>query len=277
MSLARVLTSKKDSGRAKQAYEKCCEISFGKRSDCCDKVKDKTAVSAEKGCEDNDAAACIDYAYEKQDVKYYQKACDLGSNLGCLWTGYSYTEGKNGAEHDPKKGFEIFSKLCSSSYDDGCKFVAMGYRDGKGVEKNIDKAVEILSEIYQDDTYSKKDEAKAYEYYLLAFTKKEYEASGKYVKDKDNAAKACEAKIALGCEYAGSAYYQEKQFAKAAEYFDKGCEHGLVGSCLFAGYTYYMPPTESGVAKDLEKAKIYFKKGCDLDSAQSCSTLENIK
>ena len=89
----------------------------------------------------------------------------------------------------------------------------MGYRDGKGVEKNIDKAVEILSqicqgerfdgcaklgEIYQDDTYGKKDEAKAYEYYLLAFTKKEHEASGKYVKDKDNAAKACEAKIALG-------------------------------------------------------------------------------
>ncbi|MFC2345491.1 hypothetical protein [Campylobacter sp.] len=105
----------------------------------------------------------------------------------------------------------------------------MGYRDGKGVEKNIDKAVEILSEIcqgerfdgcaklgkiYQDDAYGKKDEAKAYEYYLLAFTKKEHEASGKYVKDKDNAAKACEANIALGCEYAGSAYYQEKQFAK---------------------------------------------------------------
>ncbi|WP_122862401.1 sel1 repeat family protein [Campylobacter showae] len=71
----------------------------------------------------------------------------------------------------------------------------MGYRDGKGVEKNIDKAVEILSEIcqgerfdgcaklgeiYQDDAYGKKDEAKAYEYYLLAFTKKEHEASGKY-------------------------------------------------------------------------------------------------
>ena len=79
----------------------------------------------------------------------------------------------------------------------------MGYRDGKGVEKNIDKAVEILSEIYQgerfdgcaklgeiyqDDAYGKKDEAKAYEYYLLAFTKKEHEASGKYVKDKENAA-----------------------------------------------------------------------------------------
>ena len=168
----------------------------------------------------------------------------------------------------------------------------MGHRDGKGVEKNIDKAVEILSEIcqgerfdgcaklgeiYQDDTYGKKDEAKAYEYYLLAFTKKEHEASGKYVKDKDNAAKACEAKIALGCEYAGSAYYQEKQFPKAAEYFDKGCEQGLVESCLFAGYTYYMLPAQSGVAKDLEKAKIYFKKGCDLGSAQSCSTLENIK
>ena len=39
---------KKDSGRAKQAYEKCCEISFGKRADCCDKAKDKTAVSAKK-------------------------------------------------------------------------------------------------------------------------------------------------------------------------------------------------------------------------------------
>lgn len=52
----------------------------------------------------------------------------------------------------------------------------MGYRDGKGVEKNIDKAVEILSqicqgerfdgyaklgEIYQDDTYGKEDEVKA--------------------------------------------------------------------------------------------------------------------
>lgn len=83
-----------------------------------------------------------------------------------------------------------------------------------------------------------KDEAKAYEYYLLAFTKKEHEASEKYVKNKDNAAKACKANIALGCEYAGSAYYQEKRFAKAAEYFDKGC---------------------------------------DLGSAQSCSTLENIK
>lgn len=72
----------------------------------------------------------------------------------------------------------------------------MGYRDGKGVEKNIDKAVEILSEIcqgerfdgcaklgeiYQDDAYGKKDEAKAYEHYLLAFTQKEHEASGKYV------------------------------------------------------------------------------------------------
>ncbi|WP_163026449.1 hypothetical protein [Campylobacter showae] len=46
---------------------------------------------------------------------------------------------------------------------------------------------------------------------------------------------------------------------------------------MFAGYTYYMPPAQSGVEKDLEKAKIYFKKGCDLGSAQSCSTLENIK
>ena len=168
----------------------------------------------------------------------------------------------------------------------------MGYRDGKGVDKNIDKAIEILSqicqgdrfegcaklgEIYQDDKYGKEDEVKAFEYYLLAFTKKEHEASEKYVKDKDNAAKACEAKIAIGCEYAGSAHYQEKQFAKAMEYFDKGCEHDLVESCLFAGYTYYMTPDESGVAKDLEKAKIYFKKCCELGSAQCCSTLENIK
>nr|WP_298085923.1 SEL1-like repeat protein [uncultured Campylobacter sp.] len=38
-----------------------------------------------------------------------------------------------------------------------------------------------------------------------------------------------------------------------------------------------MPPTESGVEKDLEKAKIYFKKGCDLGSDQCRSTLENIK
>ncbi|QKG30179.1 tetratricopeptide repeat protein [Campylobacter sp. RM16187] len=283
---------KKDLARSKQAYEKCCELAFGKRDDCCNKIKDKTAVSPEKGCENGDAAACIDYGYEKQDVKYYQKACDLGSNLGCLWTGYSYTEGKNGAQHDPKKGFEIFSKLCSGGYDDGCKFLAMGYRDGKGVDKNIDKAIEILSqicggerfdgcaklgEIYQDDKYGKKDEIKAFEYYLLAFTKKDHEASGKYVKNKDNAAKACEAKIAIGCQYAGSAYYQEKQFAKAMEYSDKGCEHGLIDSCILAGFTYYLPPDESGVTKDLDKAKIYFKKCCELGSSRCCSLLDNIK
>ena len=68
---------------------------------------------------------------------------------------------------------------------------------------------EARRNIPRRDAYGKKDEAKAYEYYLLAFTRKEHEASGKYVKDKDNAAKACEAKIALGYEYAGSAHYQE--------------------------------------------------------------------
>jgi len=122
-----------------------------------EKLQERAANEQEalmRKCEDADEISCNNLAVNFSALKnfndakiYYQKACDLGSNLGCLWTGYSYTEGKNGAEHDPKKDFEIFSKLCSSGYDDGCKFVAMGYRDGKGVEKNIDKAIEILSEI----------------------------------------------------------------------------------------------------------------------------------
>ena len=53
-------------------------------------------------------------------------------------------------EEDCKKAFEYFSKAAEKNKGEALKMLADCYRYGKGVEKNIEKALELLEMAYEE-------------------------------------------------------------------------------------------------------------------------------
>ncbi len=102
-------------------------------------------------CDDKkDMNACVDLAiaYMMGDedypnaLKYFKKACDGKSMIGCGIQGHMYQEGL-GVKQDYKKAVKLFKQSCDGGEIAGCGALADMYAKGNGVKQSNDKALEL--------------------------------------------------------------------------------------------------------------------------------------
>ncbi|MCI6564383.1 tetratricopeptide repeat protein, partial [Campylobacter sp.] len=68
----------------------------------------------------------------------------------------------------------------------------------------------------------------------------------------------------------GKAFYNNKEYDKAAELYKKACDGGNMSGCFNLGIMY---ANGNGVEKDLGKAVELFKKACDGGNMRGCHNL----
>ncbi len=94
---------------------------------------------------------------EKRDFENAQEKCKNGSSYGCYELGMHYELGSSAVKKDEAKAVELYLKSCRmGNTDEGllqsmgsgtaCVFAATAYKEGKGVEKDVEKAKSILKE-----------------------------------------------------------------------------------------------------------------------------------
>jgi TPR repeat protein len=71
-------------------------------------------------------------------ARYFEKACNGGSALGCYQEGFVVETGELG---DSTKVAELYKKACDGSYAMGCMFLAVDYENGpRGLPRDSAKA-----------------------------------------------------------------------------------------------------------------------------------------
>ena len=99
--------------------------------------------------------------------------------------------------------------------------------------------------------------------------------AGKYQEALANFIERCSSEDGYACGMAG--YFYEKGFGNikqnhslAIKFYKKGCSLGDADSCTLLGYEAYKN-------KDIKKAKELLKKGCKLGNKDACNYLNKIK
>jgi TPR repeat protein len=81
-----------------------------------------------KACDSGEEEGCV-------------RACDvLNDAVRCLRVGVLSSKGAK----DPKRAATYFRKACENNHPLGCRELGMMYRDGVGIEKDIDRATQFL-------------------------------------------------------------------------------------------------------------------------------------
>jgi len=149
---------------------------------------------------------------------------------------------------------------CSNGNPQGCTYLGNSYAKGEDVKQDYKQAIKFykkgcdggsgqgccnLGMMYEKGNGTEQNIDKAIELYT----------------------KGCEIGHIQGCTYLGNFYYYgngvEQDLSKAIELYTKGCENENIAGCIGVGVTY-------AVMGQYEKAKVYFKKGCDSGNEQAC-------
>ena len=77
-------------------------------------------------------------------AKYYARACDLGSALGCNQAGMRFEDG-DGVTKDDVKAAALYDKACEAGKGEGCTNLARMFANGWGVGKDDTHAAEVLT------------------------------------------------------------------------------------------------------------------------------------
>ncbi len=150
-----------------------------------------------------------------------------------------------------KKSFKIFQKLKTPK---AYYYLGKQYYYGYGVKKDIKKSLEYLKK------GCKLNEPKACNglgwIYQHNKKYKNIPLAVKYFK------KACnELKYGTSCNYLGVIYHRQKDYKNAVKYYKFACDLNDSWGCSDLGWHY---EHGKGVGKDLDLAKEYFQKACNL-------------
>ncbi len=229
----------------------------------------------EQGCEGGDGIACFNIGFkaESRNPKdwelartHYAKACELGFAEGCSYLGVIYRHGR-GVEPDLKRGAELYRKACIGGYLIGCNSIGYLYKIGSGVEKNFDLAFEY---------YAKACEGGLIRACTNLGTLVEGNPKQKSAKKAVDLYKSsCDSGDGKGCSrlgilYMGGTHGAKKSEKKALEKFALSCEKNYGPGCCNAGVI-----EEDGIGKspDHDKAKSFYEKACKLEEYKGCHNL----
>ena len=251
----------------------------GSEMDCkkLNRVINELQRNCDAGGEEN-ALDCanLGYAYDsnrsfKQAARYYDRACKLGEQKGCVYLGLLYNDGQ-GVAQDRKRANELFSDACKKNSSEGCASLAYNYKKGLGVYPDVKKAIELLIKA------CKMGQVEACHNLGLS-----YVLGDSVKKDADRArtffTRACEQGHVDSCVNLGVMYFKgdggQKDHALAAKYFSEACEKSDEPlACSNLAYQY---EKGWGVAKDKKRARELYEKACKLGRFDACEHLKAMR
>jgi hypothetical protein len=168
-------------------------------------------------------------------------ACTRGYGEACFNLGLIYHEGIGVAVDDPR-AVAFYTEACADGNGESCNNLGNMYLWGRGISKDYSRAAGYI-------------------------------------------VKACDAGDSLGCSSAGNMYsdgkFVQKDDSRAAEFYAKGlsidskkCDEGNSFWCGFVAMEY--ENGADGVAKDIGKARQFYRKACSMDENQSCEDLKKL-
>jgi uncharacterized protein len=101
----------------------------------------------QKGCDGDDAKACVNLGIVTQDaaaaVKLFEKGCSASIALGCEKLGRAYLAGSGGLAADPAKALAHLRTGCEGGQDTACAAAADLLASGKGGAQDVKGAMEL--------------------------------------------------------------------------------------------------------------------------------------
>jgi uncharacterized protein len=234
-----------------------------------------------RSCEAHDGDACWILGKASQDKipgapnsessvrEAFSDACRFGNPAACNDLGSLMVKKQ---PPDFEAAFTAFRHSCAlGRFPGGCENLAQLYRMGQGTSK---------------------DTAKASEYYEIACNAGRINsclnlatilADPQHPTNPDRAISlfrmACDRGSATGCGNLAIAYengkYVEKDFQKAALFYDGACSKGAAWACKHLGALY--ESGKNGLPKDNQEAARLFSKACSAGDASSCAESGRLK
>jgi uncharacterized protein len=197
----------------------------------------------------------------------YQASCDGGEAAGCTNLGEMYRNGR-GVTKDENRAVQYFQKGCDGGDAIGCRHTGFMYEYGRGVTKDESRAFQLYQKGCNGGDSGGCSNLGVMYQYGRGVTEDESRALQLYQK-------ACGGGYALGCSNSGVMYRDgqggaAKDDNHAAQLFQKACDWGDPNGCSHLGYMY---ESGRGVAKDESRAAQLYQKGCDGDDGDGCSNL----
>jgi TPR repeat protein len=202
----------------------------------------------------------------KDAVTFLTDSCNGGYGEACTYFGWVLENGK-GVEKNPEKALVLYRKGCDAGNAGGCFNLGLDYDDGHGVGNDLSQAAAFYRKACDGD-FAEGCTNLGYMYdHSIGMKKDEGEAFKLY-------SKGCDGGNPSGCTDLGVLYFLgdgvEKDEAKALSLFRKGCEGDDETACDDVGIIYR---EGKAVAKDESQAVGFFRKACDGGSAKGCDNL----
>lgn len=166
-----------------------------------------------------------------------------------------------------EKDLEGCTKGCDEHVTEDCTTLGFIYYEGKGIEANQARGVEIFRSACLNDS-ARACIKLADLYHDAVLTDDPAAESVLYTR-------ACDAGANRGCLGAGRTYMEgrgvERNPAFAAKFFSRVCDRGNAESCLELAKLY---DHGEGVKKDSTRAKALYVKACQLGLSEACVTAD---
>jgi TPR repeat protein len=266
----------KDLTKAAKFHDKACELGDG---NVCFSVgrlyesgqasleglgEDQALQRYERACELGTEAGCI------HALRLYEEACEAGDAAACHRVGSLYVRGPYPWKAvDGYQALKFYEKACALGQEEGCTQAL--YWAEKDCEAGNGPSCSTLADRHQTGQGVPKDPAKALVFHEKACELSQ-EAGCTKVLEADE--EACEAGDAAACYGLGTKYENgqgaPKDPARALKFHEKACETGVLPACLGLALKY---ESGQGARKDPARALMLFEKACVWGLYDACSRL----
>lgn len=200
---------------------------------------------------------------ENKALKYLEKGCELDNAESCINLGLYYFDEEN-EKRNLEKSFKYSKKACHLDNVDGCFHIGFMYFTGTGTTLDLNKGNEYIDKCCKlSSSYCT---AMAKHFLELKKSQKDFESTK--FKKEDNAIeyslleKACKYQDGEGCFEIGMNFDSENS-EKSSEWFFKGCEFDSATSCTLISSACF-------IYKNYKDAVKYADKACLLGDGKGC-------
>ncbi|MCX5744826.1 MAG: MYXO-CTERM sorting domain-containing protein [Proteobacteria bacterium] len=263
--------------------ESCFQVAFYHRQDTDADGGKITLEYADRACTLDHAEGCnlagfVNYTAMKPvrwditaAVKYYAKACELGSSSACGNMGEVYRYGL-GASIDQVKALAHYQKSCDSGSQYGCGGLAHYLATGDGgAKKDLAKAEELFKGACEADTIEACVE-------LATLLEKAHGSPGEIARLRLRALQLAEDQGKTNPEYKYflGTFHRDgmatmKDPAKALVLFGEACDSFDPFGCIAAGKLL----VAKGTPPDRERARVYFQRACAAGVDDGCQGIKD--
>lgn len=200
---------------------------------------------------------------ENKALKYLEKGCELDNAESCINLGLYYFDEEN-EKRNLEKSFKYSKRACLLDNVDGCFHIGFMYFTGTGATLDLNKGNEYIDKCCKlSSSYCT---AMAKHFLELKKSQKDFELTK--FKKEDNAIeyslleKACKYQDGEGCFEIGMNFDSENS-EKSSEWFFKGCEFDSANSCTLISSACF-------IYKNYKEALKYADKACLLGDGKGC-------